>query len=174
MNDVVAVITLDLKNRKIADLELRQEALRFSCKRCAALCCKLGGPVLTRKETEAIRDTGYQVNDFLEPVNRDTKGLSLAYGGLKTREDGSCIFIQQDIEQNIFKCGIYDVRPALCRLYPFSFEKLGANRISLKFIPCCLGLNNPEGEVLDKEFISNRLLEPLLDAIELLHKGELF
>ena len=170
MNDVVAVITLDSKNRKIDDLTITQQ-FRFKCKRCAALCCKLGGPVLTKKDVKGIEAAGYPVKDFLEPVNRNIKGSPLVYGGLKNREDGSCIFLNFDVELNCFKCSIYDFRPALCRLYPFSFESLGSNRIALKYIPCCSGLNNAEGELLDKKFVSRHLLEPLLEAMELPQKG---
>jgi Fe-S-cluster containining protein len=173
MNDALAVITLDPKNRRITDLKLTQNQFRFKCKRCAALCCKLGGPMLTRKDAELLEAAGYPVNDFLEPINGDAEGLPLVVGGLKTRADGSCVFLKFDDEQNSFQCGIYDYRPALCRLYPFSFESLGSNRVALKFIPCCMGLNNPEGKVLDKEFVSKRLLEPLLEAMELLQKGTL-
>jgi Fe-S-cluster containining protein len=173
MNDAVAVITLDPKNRRITDLKLTQNQFRFKCKRCAALCCKLGGSMLTRKDAELLEATGYPVNDFLKPINGDAEGLPLVVGGLKTRADGSCIFLKFDVEQNSFQCGIYDYRPALCRLYPFSFESLGSNRVALKFIPCCMGLNNPEGEPLDENFVSKRLLEPFLESMELLQKGTL-
>ena len=111
--------------------------------------------------------------DFLEPINRTDKGLHLVYGRLKPREDGLCIFLQQNFERNCFKCCIYEFRSALYMLFPFSFERLDSNRVALKFIPCCMGLNNPEGKVLDKEFVSNSLLEPLLEAIELLQKDTL-
>jgi len=173
MNDVVAVITFDPKNRRIIELKLANSQFRFKCKRCAALCCKLGGPVLTRKDAELITAAGYPVKDFLEPKNGDAEGLPLVVGGLKTRADGSCVFLKFDAEQNCFQCGIYDHRPALCRLYPFSFESLGSNCVALKFIPCCMGLNNPEGEPLDENFVSFRLLEPLLEAMALLKKGTL-
>jgi Fe-S-cluster containining protein len=166
MNDAVAVITLDPQNRKIADLKLAQKQFRFKCKRCAALCCKLGEPVLTKKDAESIEAAGHPMKDFLEPTNN--KDLSPVYGSLKSREDGSCIFLQEDIEGNCFKCGIYDFRPSLCRLYPFSFERLDSNRVTLKFIPCCRGLNSAEGKVLDEEFVSSHLLEPLLEAMKLL------
>jgi len=161
MGDALAVITLDSKNRKITDLTVTQKQFRFKCKRCAALCCKLGGPALTKKDTEKIVAAGYPVKDFLEPVNRDNKSLPLAVGDLKTREDGSCIFLQQDVERNCLKCSIYDFRPTLCRLYPFRLERLDANRIVLKFIPCCNGLNNPEGKVMDEEFVSSILHEAM-------------
>jgi Fe-S-cluster containining protein len=173
MNDVVAVITFDPKNRRITELKLANNLFRFKCQRCAVFCCKLGGPVLTRKDAKLIEATGYPVTDFLEPIKEDAEGLPLVVGGLKTRADGSCIFLKFDAEQNCFQCGIYDHRPALCRLFPFSFESLGSNSVALKFIPCCMGLNNPEGEPLDENFVSFRLLESLLEAMELLKKGML-
>jgi Fe-S-cluster containining protein len=173
MNDLVAVITFEPKNRKITELKLANNLFRFKCKRCAALCCKLGGPVLTRKDAKLIGAAGYPVTDFLEPKNGDAEGLPLVFGTLKTRADGSCVFLKFDAEQNCFQCGIYDIRPALCRLYPFSFESLGSNSVALKVIPCCMGLNNPDGEPSDENFVSFRILEPLLEAMELLKKGML-
>jgi Fe-S-cluster containining protein len=169
MNDMVAVITLDPKNQRITDLRLAQKQFKFKCKRCANLCCKLGGPLLTQKDVEMIEYAGYHLKDFLEPINQNPANLT-PIGGLKTNADGSCIFLQFDTEQNRFQCGIYDHRPTLCRLYPFRFESLGSNLIILKFIPCCMGLNNPKGKVLDRTFVSDRLLEPLLEIINLSQK----
>jgi len=110
------------------------------------------------------------VKDFLEPVNRE-RSSALLYGSMKNREDGSCIFLEFDVKLNCYKCSIYDSRPLLCQLYPFNFEMKDSNRIALKFIPCCRGLNNPEGEPLKENIVSNNLLEPLLEAIELRKKG---
>ena len=168
MKNVLAVIIIDPLNRTIKDMSLIQKQFQFKCKRCASLCCKLGGPVLTRNEAELIESAGCCVSEFLEPGNSDKDFSPLVYGRLKSRKDGSCIFLKFDAKQNCHKCGIYDVRPALCRLYPFCFEMLGSNKIALKFIPCCMGLNNPNGKKLDKEFVSNYLLEPLLEATKLL------
>lgn len=169
MNNTVAEITLDPKKRTIKDLSVTQKQFRFKCKRCATLCCKLGGPPLTKNDTELLEKAGFSVEKFLEPTNRNTK----AHSNMKTNEDGSCIFLQQDTEGKSFRCNIYDFRPALCRLYPFSYENLGNNTIALKLIPCCRGLNDHEGIELDKEFISTNLLEPLLEAIEMLPEGKL-
>ena len=107
------------------------------------------------------------MKDFLEPANSEFKGLSVMCGNLKNREDGSCIFLKFDVEQNRYECSIYDFRPVLCRLYPFDFDRVGSNIIVLKFIPCCRGLNNPDGKLVDEKFIANHLLVPLLEAIEL-------
>lgn len=107
------------------------------------------------------------MKDFLEPVNSKFKALSVMHSSLRNREDGSCIFLKFDSEQNRYECSIYDFRPVLCRLYPFDFDRVDPNIIILKFIPCCRGLNNPDGELVDEKFIVNHLLAPLLEATEL-------
>jgi Fe-S-cluster containining protein len=87
-------------------------------------------------------------------------------GSLKNREDGACIFLKFDAKQNRYECSIYGFRPILCRLYPFDFDLVGPNSIVLKFIPCCRGLNNPDGELVDEGFITNNLLAALLERLE--------
>jgi len=108
------------------------------------------------------------VKDFLEPeLNSKFKGLPIMRGNLKNNEDGSCIFLKFDAEKNRYGCLIYDFRPVLCRLYPFDFERISPGSVVLKIIPCCRGLNNPDGELVDEEFITNHLLDALLEAIGL-------
>jgi len=127
----------------------------------------LGGPKLTRKDIERIKEAGYPVKDFLEPANSAFKGLPVMRGSLRNSEDGSCIFLKFDAEENRYECSIYDLRPILCRLYPFDFDRVGSNIILLKFISCCRGLNSPYGKLVDERLINNHLLAPLLEAIEL-------
>lgn len=107
------------------------------------------------------------MKDFLEPANSEFKGLPVMRGSLRNREDGSCIFLKFDAKENRYECSIYDLRPILCRLYPFDFDRVGSNIIVLKFIPCCRGLNSPDGKLVDERFINSHLLAPLLEAIEL-------
>lgn len=167
MSEALAKITVNLETKQIKDLSLLQKHFRFKCKRCATFCCRLGGPKLTRNDIERIKEAGYHVKDFLEPVNSKFKALSVMHSSLRNREDGSCIFLKFDSEQNRYECSIYDFRPVLCRLYPFDFDRVDPNIIILKFIPCCRGLNNPDGELVDEKFIVNHLLAPLLEATEL-------
>jgi len=84
----------------------------------------LGGPKLTRKDIERIEEAGYHVKDFLEPANSEFKGMPVMHGSLKNREDGACIFLKFDAKQNRYECSIYDLRPILCRLYPFDFDRI--------------------------------------------------
>ena len=106
------------------------------------------------------------MKDFLEPALKSKfKGLPIMRGSLKNKEDGSCVFLKFDAEKNRCECLIYDFRPVLCRLYPFDFGWISLNTIVLKFIPCCRGLNNPDGELVDEEFITNYLLDSVLDLM---------
>jgi len=147
-------------------ISLHQKHLRFKCRRCATFCCKLGGPKLTKKDIERIEQAGYGAKDFLEPtLNSRFKGLPMR-GSLKNKEDGSCVFLKFDAEKNGYECSIYDFRPVLCRLYPFEFEGINSNSVMLKFVPCCRGLNNPDGELVDKGFITNYLLDAMLEFLE--------
>jgi len=168
LSEVLARITINPETKQIGDLFVHQKSLRFKCRRCATLCCKLGGPKLTRKDIEQIKQAGYHVKDFLEPIlNSEFKGIPIMCGSLKSKKDGSCIFLKFDAEENRYECSIYDFRPALCRLYPFDFDRVGSNIVILKLIPCCRGLNNPDGKLVDESFVANHLLAPLLEATEL-------
>ena len=166
MSEVLARITINPETKQIRDLSVHQKSLRFKCRRCATFCCRLGGPKLTRKDIEQIKRAGYHVKDFLEPVlNSEFKGIPIMRGSMENREDGSCIFLKFNAEENRYECSIYDFRPALCRLYPFDFDWVGSNSIVLKFIPCCRGLNNSDGELVDGKFITNHLLDSLFEAM---------
>jgi Fe-S-cluster containining protein len=157
------------ETKQIRDLSVHQRSLRFKCRRCAIFCCRLGGPKLTRKDVERIKQAGYHAKDFLEQkLNSEFKGIQIMEDSLKNREDGSCVFLKLNAKKNRYECSIYDFRPALCRLYPFDFDWAGPNSIVLKFIPCCRGLNLPDGNLVDREFIINHLLGPLLEAMKFL------
>ena len=165
MNDTLAIFTLDKKNKKISNLLVTQKQFRFRCLRCADLCCRLGGPELLEDDVKRIEATGHSRKYFLEPEKMNQSTLTHAVGTLKTRKDGSCIFLTQNSEMEII-CSIYKFRPMLCKIYPFIIESLHQNKIALKFIPCCKGLNNPEGKILDEKFFSE-LLNEFIDLTDL-------
>jgi len=162
----IAEAALNPKTKRITKMSFHQKHLRFRCQRCATFCCKLGGPKLTQRDIERIRQAGHPVEDFLQPLsNNKFKGLPIMCGNLKNREDGSCIFLKFDEEKRIYECSIYNIRPALCRLYPFDFEKVGPYSLVLKLIPCCRGLNDPHGELVNKEFVTSHILYAILDLM---------
>lgn len=160
LNENIAEVALHPKTKRIMKTAFHQKHLRFKCQRCATFCCKLGGPKLTERDIERIKQVGYSAEDFLEPLsNKEFKGLPVMRGSLKNREDGSCIFLKFDEEKGIHKCSIYNVRPTLCRLYPFEIEKASPYFFVLKLIPCCRGLNAPRGKMVNEEFVAKYLLD---------------
>jgi len=137
LNDILATITTDSESGQVRDVSLHQKLFRFKCKRCATLCCRLGGPLLTEKDVQRTKQADHDEDDFLEPLDcrfKDKRVTCVA--SLKAKEDGSCIFLRFSADQNQYDCSIYDFRPFLCRLYPFSFDREAPNIIVLKIIPC--------------------------------------
>jgi len=166
VNENIAEVFFDPETKQIVRITFCQDGLRFKCTRCGTLCCKLGGPKLTKKDAERIRHAGHDLEDFLEPaVNLEFKGSPIMLGNLKNRKDGSCIFLESSSRKGVYKCSIYDFRPALCRLYPFDFERISPNSFILKFIPCCKGLNGSDGEFVDERFITCHLLGSILEIL---------
>jgi Fe-S-cluster containining protein len=166
VNDAVAVITINTTENTIESVEiLQKKGYRFKCKRCANLCCKLGGPPLTEQDVKRLVTAGYIAEQFLEHVNTN---IPNTVGVLKSGIDGRCIFLEFSPDTNQYGCGIYTFRPTLCRVYPFKFEKSEQNKVLVKIIPCCLGLNTPDAGFIDTEFMKKYLFEPLRDAVKLL------
>jgi len=156
LDEKIAEIHLKSATKQIENTVFFQTGLKFGCQRCAVFCCRLGGPRLLRKDVERLEEAGFSREEFLN----DTRDA------LKSRQDGSCIFLSANTEHSLFNCSIYDVRPTLCRLYPFSFEKLKSDSYMLKFIPCCNGLNADNGDFIDKRFFDRFLKNILLDLID--------
>src|SRR3990170_9146108 len=153
----IADINLEPKARRVIKLDFGGAHVSFKCQRCAVFCCKLGGPKLLRKDIERLKQVGYSPDAFL-----DVKQASL-----KSKEDGSCIFLFFNPEEGSHhQCSVYDYRPTFCRLYPFKFEELHPQSYALSFIPCCNGLNTQNGEAVDGKFFVKFLQAVLFDLTE--------
>ena len=162
----IAKIVVDPKTKQIVDMTFYKRNFRFKCKRCATFCCKLGGPNLTEKDVQQLKKAGYATDNFLEPTTkRESNSAPKMQSRLGKRDDGSCIFLRFNNRLKIYKCSIYDVRPVLCRMYPFDFERIDSNSFMLKFIPCCRGLNSPDGQLVDERFVSNYLLDAIFEIL---------
>lgn len=154
-DEKIAEITIEPKTNQVTNVNFRGNQLRFRCRRCAVFCCKLGGPKLFPKDVERLKHAGYDSGMFL-----DVKQTSL-----KSRKDGSCVFLSFNDEEGLYKCSVYDSRPTLCRLYPFQFEKSELNSYALKFIPCCNGLNTDDGDLVNEKFFGESLQKILFDLV---------
>jgi len=148
----IAQISLEPQTISVKNTKFHVKNLRFKCKRCATFCCKLGGPQLSLKDVERLKKAGH----------RETEFLDAAHGVLRNTASGSCIFLGFDAEKGVYKCAVYQRRPALCRLYPFYLGKTGPNSFVLKIMPC-MGINRRHGEPVDERFIITRLLDALND-----------
>jgi Fe-S-cluster containining protein len=164
LGENVARIILNPQTKQTTNITVYQENLRFKCKQCATFCCKLGGPNLTKGDIERIKQAGYKTESFLGPVqNGKYESMIAPYGCLRSKKDGSCIFLKLNHEKHSYECTIYCVRPILCRIYPFQVETPSPNRIVIKIISCCRGLNNADGELVDKRFITNHIVETIFN-----------
>jgi len=151
----IAKISLEPRTGNVKDITFCIRNLRFKCKRCAIFCCKLGGPTLSSKDVERLKKAGYKEAEFLNSKQH----------GLRNRTDGSCTFLHTNKGRDIYECSIYDLRPALCRLYPFHFEKISSGSFMLQILPC-RGINQRYGELVDEKFIITHLLDALHDLTE--------
>ncbi len=161
-NAEMAEILMDYATKRVSDIAIYEEGLRFKCRRCAIFCCRLGGPQLTQKDVQRIEQAGYREEGFFESCEGKDSSVKFL-GGIRGRADGSCVFLEFNPEEGNYACSIYDSRPALCRLYPFDFYQTKRQSIVLRVIPCCRGLNAPNGEIVDEQFIASSLIAPILD-----------
>ena len=88
-------------------------------------------PDVNKTEQKQIEAKGFR--DFLEQPD----GTGIAW--IRRKKDGGCFFLKNT------ECSIYDVRPAICRLEPFTIVDYDYenNKIELElnfpFSSCCLG-----------------------------------
>ena len=94
-------------------------------------------PDVSKAEQKLIEVKGFK--DFLERPDETW------IDWIRRKKDDSCFFLK-----NNNKCAIYDVRPAICRLEPFTIVDYDYenNRIELElnfpFSSCCVGIYNEE------------------------------
>lgn len=82
INEKIAEIVIDPRTNRLTILNFNEKHVAFTCKRCAVFCCRLGGPKPSSEDIENLRKAGNDAEAFLD-VN----------GSLKSRPDGSCIFL---------------------------------------------------------------------------------
>ena len=144
LSNALAEITVDPKARKVIRIDCHEHEASFRCQRCAVFCCKLGPPNLSQKDIKRLKLSGRSLNRFLDEHHMT----------LRSREDGSCVFLSLDSRNTKHRCDVHSLRPTLCRLYPFQFQKLNESKYELRLITCCNGLNTHDGVPVDTSFVS--------------------
>ncbi len=110
--------------------------LFFSCSKCG-ICCgdtkqKKRHILLLKSDVERIAvHTRQQINTFAE----ETAGLQpYVFEMRKNSKDGKCIFLQKN------ECNIYEVRPLICRFYPFELSTSQEKVYKFKVTDECPGI----------------------------------
>lgn len=166
INEEIAEVVYNPENKKVKKIIWYQNDLRFKCMQCGVFCCKLGGPRLTKNDVERLEHAGYKSKDFFKTtVNSNFKGSPIMVGRMKNGKDGSCILLSYNSNIETCKCSVYDLRPVLCRLYPFDFRRKNPNTLILKLNPCCNGINNSSEEVVNERFVSRYILDSMLEIL---------
>ena len=70
---------------------------------------------------------------------------------MKKTAAGKCIFLENNI------CTIYEIRPLICRFYPFQLKNLGNNRYSFSYTSKCMGIG--KGSRQKRTFFENLFIQ---------------
>ncbi len=98
--------------------------INFSC-RCCGACCRIKNGIVRVDDEEISRIADYlniAENEFIAEctdIAPDRKGLVL-----KSRQDGSCIYLNAD---NF--CDIHKVKPHKCATFPFEWVNSDSNKV---------------------------------------------
>ncbi len=114
--------------------------VHFRCTRCAICCGDTASRVrhilLLRAEAERIAEaTSKPIEEF---AVRTENGAPYVYEMKKTVDEGRCIFLQKNF------CTIYELRPLVCRFYPFEFRATENGKRTFLYTRECPGIGQGE------------------------------
>ena len=146
----------------------------FSCKRCAGCCRAACGdnlvavfPGEVRNIMAASGKSWFEVAQPPESDDFDAQGYRHAFEWvLRRKPDGDCVFLDGS------RCTVYDVRPHICRTYPFRLEAGKVEQYECEGLAAC---STARGDlvILAQALVSRRICE-LREAIEFLQCYEPF
>lgn len=148
------VCSFSIEEGKVKVTKVLADALRFYCIRCARLCCRLGGPRLTRNDAVRLEKAGLRADQF-----SDSQGV------LRKKPNGECVFLRLGQDKAQYECVIHEHKPLLCRVFPFFVEPESVNGEHVLFLLPCRGLGVSEGRLISRDFIQNTLGPVLLALI---------
>lgn len=133
--------------------------MNFDCSMCARCCGDTEDTVrhvlLLKTEAEKIaKKTSQDIQAFAKEVY----GFEpYCYEMKKTETEGKCFFLENN------RCRIYDVRPIICRFYPFELKNLGNDSYLFLFTTKCSGIG--KGPRMEREFFEH-LFKVASDAMD--------
>ncbi len=126
------------------------EHVRFNCSKCG-LCCgdtssRIRHVLLSLSDAREISETANRaISDFASPVD----GKEPYMFEMKKTAKGKCVFLENN------ECRIYEVRPLICRFYPFELKTREPGVYSFTATDECPGVSSAKGEatkVLEEGF----------------------
>lgn len=124
----------------------------FVCARCA-LCCGDTPHRVRRILLLPIDVERASANQLMarEAFATALDGLEPYAFQMKKTAEGCCIFLRDN------ECSIYDVRPLICRFFPFHLQDQGNDRYVFKYTAECPGLG--QGPPLKRRFFDELFAE---------------
>lgn len=126
--------------------------VRFECSRCA-LCCrgtenKSRTIFLLRREAEKISGKTHKgIDEFAERK----EGVEPYVYVMRKTFDGKCVFLKDNL------CTIYEMRPLICKFYPFKLDNLGNHKYVFNYTPECPSIGS--GPKLKRKFYDTLFAE---------------
>jgi Fe-S-cluster containining protein len=119
------------------------------CPNCQAVCCTSRIETSIPDMIDFCLGLDLPFHTAFELAENGLKPFELDIGPrifvLKRSADNYCRFLGRYDDE--FRCGVYGLRPATCRLYPFTFND-GSQRIGPKMIRCPVPFGlSPEREI---------------------------
>jgi len=109
--------------------------------------------LLLKSEADHISETASMGPDeFAEKI----EGFEPYVYQMRKTNDGKCVFLKDD------SCSIYQMRPLICRFYPFQIDNIGNNRYDFTYTDECPGIG--EGPQLRKNFFK-RLFDEFMKSM---------
>ena len=107
----------------------------FICNHCGRCCGdtkdRIRRILLLKTDVASIsKELLLKNHEFTEEIS----GFEPYIYEMKKTEDGKCFFLENNL------CKIYEIRPLICRFYPFQLENLGNNRYSFSYTSKCMGI----------------------------------
>jgi Fe-S-cluster containining protein len=133
--------------------------VRFVCEKCAKCCGDTEERVrlilLLKIEAERISQrTARGIGEFTEKI----EGFEPYYFRMKKTSEGECVFLRNTL------CIIYEVRPLICRFYPFQLKNVGNNRHVFTYTRECPGIG--KGQWLQRSFFEKLFRESAMVMTE--------
>ncbi len=79
-----------------------------------------------------------------EAFAEEVRGFEPYVYVMRKNDDGKCIFLEENL------CAIYDVRPLICRFYPFELKQVSNGVYAFAYTEECPGIGR--GHLLKRSF----------------------